>query len=81
MPSWQPFRSGTYGGQTKGYANIPLVITAELLQRENETPTVRTVIERTIKNGFKTPKGAKGDSAFLRSYLNSAEARGFCRLR
>jgi hypothetical protein len=81
MDSWQPFRTGTYGGQPKGYANIPLLITAELLRRANETPTVSAVIERTIKEGFTTPRGAKGDYAFLRPYLNSAEARGFCRLR
>ena len=81
MDSWELFRTGTYGGQPKGYANVPLLITAELLRRANETPIVRTVIERTIKDGFATPKGAKGNYAFLRLYLNSAEARGFCRLR
>ncbi len=82
LDSWEPFRTGDYGGQPKGYANVPLLIMAELLRREtNSLPTVTAVIECTLAAGFTTPKGAQATYAFLLGYLNSAQGRGFCRLR
>jgi hypothetical protein len=82
LSSWEPFRTSDYGGQHKGYANVPLLVTTELLRRETKSsPTVSAVIERTVKDGFTTPKGAKVTYGFLRGYINSAQGRGFCRLR
>ncbi|MFI5396910.1 MAG: HNH endonuclease signature motif containing protein [Candidatus Binatia bacterium] len=79
--AWKPFSVQIINKQWVSYANVPLLIKAELVRRAGKTPTVSRVVRDVIDAGF-APKTAwpRGLEVELVGYVHSAKQRGLCQL-
>lgn len=82
--TWKPFAQREVNKQFCSYANVPLLIIAEIARRKGCIPTIRSVIRDVIDAGFAPRKQegwARNMESELIGYIQSAEQRGLCRLR
>ncbi len=91
--SWKQFATREYNNQKVAYANVPLLVVAEIARRKGKTPTVSDAVVDALVAGFMPPRaawprGTMPSSAqveqmhrFLAGYLRGAEQRGLFRLR
>ena len=80
--TWKPFAQREINKQFCSYANVPLLIVAELARRKGHIPTIRRVVCDVIDAGFRPKKEdgwARKMESELIGYIRSAEERGLCR--
>jgi len=80
---WAPFAARVDNKQRCSYANVPVLIMAELLQRKGQAPTVGEVVYAAVDAGFKARSADWSRTQALKElvgYLQSAKRRGLCEL-
>lgn len=54
--TWKPFAQREVNTQLCSYANVPLLIIAEIVRRKGSMPTIRIVVRDVIQAGFAPKK-------------------------